>query len=460
MNTMFEVYALVSIGAPILLLAGLGLPPLLGFRVSESFAALSARAMILIGLGGLLCIAVPLGLGRPWSVSSLQVSEIILLSESHFHLRLEFVFDDLSVPMAVLTYVLCGIVAAFATNYMHREVGFQRFFFLFAMFLVGMNVAVLAGSIETLFLGWELVGLSSALLVAFFHERPGPVGNGLRIWTVYRFSDAALLVAAVLLHHTTSEGEFTVLSGRSGWPHSAAVLDESRAMWVGALLVFAAIGKSALWPLSGWLPRAMEGPTPSSAVFYGALSIHLGAYLLLRVGPILDQSPALSLVVVAVGLLTAFFAVLAGRTQTDIKSGLACASLVQVGLIVAEIGLGFRYLALLHITGHASLRTLQLLRAPSLLRDYHDLGNALGKRVTNRLPVENVRPNSWVAAWLYRLGLERGYLDVTLDLLLVRPFHGVFLWCDKVERRWLKLLAGPQDSSEGEFSDLLLEERK
>ncbi len=102
----------------------------------------------------------------------------------------------------------------------------------------------------------------------------------------------------------------------------------------------AAAGKSALVPFSGWLPRAMEGPTPSSAVFYGALSVHLGAFLLLRVSPLLEASPVLSAVVVALGLATAVFAYLAGSVQTDIKSALSFASLAQVGIIVAEIGLG------------------------------------------------------------------------------------------------------------------------
>ena len=115
----------------------------------------------------------------------------------------------------------------------------------------------------------------------------------------------------------------------------------------------AAAGKSALVPFSGWLPRAMEGPTPSSAIFYGALSVHLGAFLLLRVSPILEQSLLLSGAVVVIGLASAVFGAVVARVQTDIKSALAFASLTQVGIIVAEIGFGFRYIALIHIIGHA-----------------------------------------------------------------------------------------------------------
>ena len=117
----------------------------------------------------------------------------------------------------------------------------------------------------------------------------------------------------------------------------------------------------------------MEGPTPSSAVFYGALSVHLGAFLLLRVSPILEASLLLSILVDRPRIDLGDFWSLAARVQSDIKSALAFASLTQVGLIVAEIGLGLRYIALIHIIGHACLRTLQLLRAPSLLHDYHTI---------------------------------------------------------------------------------------
>src|SRR5262249_15596905 len=164
---------------------------------------------------------------------------------------------------------------------------YNRFFVLYSIFVLGMVVASLAGTIETLFTGWELVGLSSALLVAFFQERPAPARNGLWVWTIYRVSHAALLLAAVAMHHLTGGGDFDKLLGSGPWPTEYSTLPSNQALLVGLLLLLAAAGKSALVPFSGWLPRAMEGPTPSSAVFYGALSVHLGAFLLLRVSPLL-----------------------------------------------------------------------------------------------------------------------------------------------------------------------------
>jgi NADH-quinone oxidoreductase subunit L len=219
-------------------------------------------------------------------------------------------------------------------------------------------------------------------------------------------------------------------------------LPSSQALLVGLLLLTAAAGKSALIPFSGWLPRAMEGPTPSSAVFYGALSVHLGAFLLLRVSPLLDRSFLLGAAVVAIGLSTAVFAYLAGSVQTDIKSALSFASLSQVGIIVAEIGFGLRYIALFHLLGHACLRTLQFVRAPSLLQDYRTLEDAIG----TRLPRAG---NPWrqfgkTSSWdnLYRFFLERGYLDSLLKDYVVYPFVRGFRWCDGVERRWTDFLAG------------------
>lgn len=230
--------------------------------------------------------------------------------------------------------------------------------------------------------------------------------------------------------------------GSGPWPNGVAELTHAQALFVGTLLLIAAAGKSALIPFSGWLPRAMEGPTPSSAVFYGALSVHLGAYMLLRVSPILALSPILSGMVILLGLTTAIFAAMTTRVQTDIKNALAFASLTQVGIIVVEIGLGLRYLALAHIVGHACLRTLQLLRAPSLLHDYHAMENAIGSHLPrNRSPWEKLLP-AGARNWFYRLAFERGYLDAVLADYIVQPVLNLFRWCDAMERRWTDMLSG------------------
>jgi NAD(P)H-quinone oxidoreductase subunit 5 len=360
----------------------------------------------------------------------------------HYHFSLKLVFDRLSVPMAILSLVLSGTIGAFASRYMHREPGYNRFFVLYAVFVLGMVVTSVAGTIETLFAGWEFVGLSSALLVAFFQERPAPARNGLWIWIVYRISDAALLLAAVAMHHLIGEGDFNELLGAGVWPDEHSSVPVGDAVVVGLLLVIAAAGKSGLIPFSGWLPRAMEGPTPSSAVFYGALSVHLGAFLLLRVSPLLELSWALCALVVVLGLATAVMAYLVGSVQTDIKSALSFASLSQVGIIVAEIGLGFRYVALFHLLGHACLRTLQFVRAPTLLQDYRAMENAIGDRLKPPRTMWGRLSTSGTHRWLYRFALERGYLDSFLVNYIVEPFERLFQTCDALERRWTDFLSG------------------
>lgn len=436
---LFRVLGLIVVIAPAFLVLLLGLPTLVGRPLNERTIGRCVQTCVVTGLLASLAL-----LGMMLTVGTRHVPLVLgTWVEIHeFHFSIKFLFDRLSIPFVILSFGLCGTIGAFANRYMHREKGFNRFFVLYSFFVCGMIVTSLAGNIETLFSGWELVGLSSAMLVAFFHERQAPVRNGLRVWVVYRISDASLLIASVVLHHLHGHGDFDAFLSVQPWPEGTTALTATQAFSVGLLLLFAAAGKSALVPFSGWLPRAMEGPTPSSAVFYGALSVHLGAFLLLRTSLLLEASPALIAIVVTLGLLTAIYASFAERVQTDIKSALSFASLTQVGLIVAEIGLGFRYLALAHILGHACLRTLQFLRAPTLLHDYRVLENAIG----GSLAANNDRKRNWLPqgmrTWLYRFALERGYLDDSLVTFFSRPFLSVFRWCDRLERRWTDFLAG------------------
>lgn len=442
-NEVYQFLGLVVVGSPALLLTTLALPMLLGRPMAESMQGWLTKTAVMTGL-----LASMLILGMMLVFDSrrvpIELGNWVEIQPEHFHFHLKFVFDRLSVPFVILSFVLCGTVGAFASIYLHREPGFRRFFLFYALFLLGMVISSLAGTIETLFLGWELVGLSSALLIAYFHERPGPVRNAHHVWTVYRLADAAFLIAALTLHHLTGAGDFAGLMGSGPWPEGVAAIDSRSALIVGLLLLVAAAGKSGMVPFSGWLPRAMEGPTPSSAVFYGALSVHLGTFLLLRVSPLLDASLTLRIAVITLGLVSAVFGALASRVQADVKNALAFASLTQVGMITVEIGFGLRYIALIHMIGHACLRTLQLLRAPSVLKDYQTLENAIGERLQSG-------PTFWERAiskrqrvWLYGFSLERGYLDGALNAWFVRPFLKLFRWCDRQERRWTEFVGGSE----------------
>ncbi len=364
----------------------------------------------------------------------------------HYGFHWNLILDRLSVPFAIFGAGLTGLIGAFSQRYLHRESGFARFYVLLVLFGAGVQLVVLAGSLDLAFFGWELVGVSSALLIAFFHERPAPVRHGLRAFVTYRACDVGLLAAVVWLHHTVGHARISeAVEPWAGLGVPENILDAS---FVGLLLLWATMGKSAQVPLGGWLPRAMEGPTPSSAIFYGALSIHLGPYLLLRAAPILERAPIAAAALVLIGAATAMHATFVGRAQSDIKSALAYASMTQVGLIFVEIGLGLRFLALVHIVGHASVRALQILRSPSLLHDHHHLEQAVGQALPRpgghleRLVPARLQP------WLYRLALERGYFDALIVEHLVGRAARVLRAVDRVDAAWVRWLSGGAPSSE------------
>src|SRR3954470_10134411 len=207
---------IVVIASPLVLMLTLGISSLLDRKLSERTTTMILQAGTITGLlAALAVLAMMLILGTRHV--PIEVGDWVIIPNK-YHFSIKFVFDRLSVPMAILSFTLSGTIGAFATRYMHRDIGFNRFFVLYTLFVLGMVTASLAGTIETLFAGWELVGLSSALLVAFFQERQAPAKNGLWVWIVYRVSDAALLLAAVGLHHLRGEGDFNVLLGAGSWP--------------------------------------------------------------------------------------------------------------------------------------------------------------------------------------------------------------------------------------------------
>src|SRR4051812_13256573 len=231
---LFKVLGLLVVGAPLLMILLLGIPTLIGRPLKERYIGLCVQACVVTGLIASLAM-----LGLMLSRGERHVPIVLgTWVEIHeFEFSIKFVFDRLSVPFVILSFVLCGTIGAFASRYMHREPGYDRFFVLYVVFLAGMVLTSLAGTIETLFTGWELVGLSSALLVAFYQQRPAPTRNGFRVWVVYRVSDAALLLAAVVMHHLTGEGDFDRLMGSGPWPEGHALLTQHQALVIGSLLL-------------------------------------------------------------------------------------------------------------------------------------------------------------------------------------------------------------------------------
>ncbi|MEZ5356607.1 MAG: proton-conducting transporter membrane subunit [Bryobacteraceae bacterium] len=345
---------------------------------------------------------------------------------------LSLLVDRLSLPMVVLTTALIGIVGAFSVRYLHRERGYFRFFLLLHLFTFGSLLAFTAGSFDLLIGGWELVGITSVLLIAFFDDRREPVRNALRVFATYRIADLGLLIGVFAMHYLAETAAYQGLF-TGEWPSQGTEASTSAATIIGLLLLVAAAGKSAQMPFSGWLPRAMEGPTPSSAIFYGAISVHAGAYILLRAEPLFRASPAAAAAVVATGAATAILATLTHRVVSDAKTSLAYASMTQLGIIFVEIGLGFPMLALAHMSGHTVVRTLQFLRAPSMLHDYHRMHAAAGGHLGRTGEHYHGIIPPGVRLWLYRAGLERGFYDALVDRFATAPVLHLSRWLASLE---------------------------
>jgi NADH:ubiquinone oxidoreductase subunit 5 (subunit L)/multisubunit Na+/H+ antiporter MnhA subunit len=430
--------AFVALG-PGLAAGAIGGAMLLGRPLSEratgrlvvwgSSVALLLTAGLIVAWTALGGVPIPVHFGRWFHVGAydFEVSALV---------------DGLSLTMLAVTGIIITLVARFSVRYLHREGGYQRYFLLLCLFTIGMHVLVMAGSFDLLFMGWEVVGMSSLLLISFFRHRTGPVRGVLRAMVSYRVADVGLLVAGVFLHEFAGSAEFSAAFGLDPWPTATAHLTHGSATVVVLALLLSVMGKSAQLPLSGWLPRAMEGPTPSSALFYGSLSVHAGVYLLLRAAPLLDASPVGAVAVGVVGGTTAVYATVVGRTQPDAKSALAFATIAQVGLMLVSIGMGFYRFALFHMVTHASLRVLQLLRTPSALRDAQEIRAALAKAPYARPSlVARLLPAPTLARF-YHLALHRFFLDELLHRFVVRPFLGASQGLDRLERRWTAVLSG------------------
>ena len=323
--------------------------------------------------------------------------------------------DHVAVAFSLLGAAMTGLVARFSVTYLHKEAGFTRFYLLLGLFASGTQLVAFAGALDLFFAGWEAIGISSALFIGFFHERPEPIRSGLRAFITYRVCDLGFLVAIVTTHEHLGSTRLLDLAGISRLPGTEVTV-------IALLLLVAALGKSAQLPFSGWLVRAMEGPTPSSALFYGGVSIHCGLFLLLRTAPVLEASPVAAATGVAIGLLTAIYAAAATRTHADAKGALAHATLAQTGLILAEICLGLTTLALVHLVSHAMLRAWQYLRAPNAIHDAHHYGHhwTHGDGGTE----QSRMTRAWYLLPLHRFRLE-DRLDAVADavLRLARGVH-------------------------------------
>ncbi len=387
-----------------------------------------------------------------WAIAGFPNHEyewFTLYSTNDYSFPILFYLDRVGAVYLFCVWAIFSIIVKYCRVYLHREAGYKRFFLTIFGFVFGLNLVILSGSIDMLFAGWEIVGIASFLLIAFYRHRVQPVRNALRAYTVYRFCDIGLLLGTwmshMLFHESQHFSQLATLFENDAMPPAGY----ASLLLLSFLILIAASGKSAQFPFSFWLPRAMEGPTPSSAIFYGALSVHLGVFLLLRTTPIWTYHYLTRFIVFVIGLLTVIVASLSEKTQSNIKGQIAYASITQVGFMFMELSLGLEALVLVHFLGNAFLRCYQLLVSPSivahLLRvegsvdtDFYIKTNSkfqfLPASIRNTLP--EVLQNT-----LYVFSLQEGNLELLVRTVLWDPLKRIGASVNHI-RPSIKLLMG------------------
>jgi NADH:ubiquinone oxidoreductase subunit 5 (subunit L)/multisubunit Na+/H+ antiporter MnhA subunit len=359
-------------------------------RVALVASGLSLLLIILLDIQALVDGVVPqLTLGQWFASGDIAIN-------------LSFTLDRLSLIMTTLIATITLLTLKFSINYMHREAGFQRFFMILSLFSSAMLLIVTAGNGAMLFVGWEMAGVSSYLLIAYAFERPTATANANRAFITNRIGDASLILALFL--------SFEWFGGIE-WSQIAASEDPANHLTAGLValaFLIAAFAKSAQFPFSPWLSRALEGPTPSSAVFYGALMVHAGVYLVLRLQPLIEHLPWVMGLLLVIGIITTLYSHLVALVQSDTKSILIFSTNAHVGLMFITAGLGWFELTTWYLVAHAIWRTFQFLTAPAHLQ--------MTNQPTRPIP-------EWLRRqrWLYSAALQRFWLDHLADWLLVKP---------------------------------------
>jgi NADH:ubiquinone oxidoreductase subunit 5 (subunit L)/multisubunit Na+/H+ antiporter MnhA subunit len=407
MNCLF-VFALLVPLLPLAAAAGIAVLVLAGRATGDAGEAPTARLgegaawltlLLLLGLDGL-----ALATGAP---GRLPLGD--WFAAGGFALPVSFVLDGLALGYATLVALIGIVVLRYARDYLHREGGFHRFFLCLMLFLAGMFFIILADSLALLFVGWELVGVASYLLIGYAYDYGPATENAHFAFIANRIGDAGLILGLALSFWWLGTGEW---SGIAAWAADAGRFDPITARLLVFGFVVAAIAKSAQLPLAGWLARALEGPTPSSAIFYGAVMVHAGVYVLIRLEPVLAPLPDIRAYIGLLGLATALYGWLAGLAQTDVKSSLVFATTTQVGLMFVACGLGWFELAAWHMGIHTVWRAYQFLLAPSFLH-----------LATGKPPPAP----AWLAGRqrLYTAALSRFWVDTLARTLVVRPARQV-----------------------------------
>ena len=302
----------------------------------------------------------------------------------HLHINLGILLDPISVMMLVVISTVSLMVHIYSLGYMKGEKGFERYYAFLSLFTFSMLGLVLATNIFQMYIFWELVGVSSYLLIGFYYTKPEAVAASKKAFIVTRFADLFFLIGILFLSFYTKTFDFGILTSgdASVFASTAGVsfMGISVMSWAMALIFIGGAGKSAMFPLHIWLPDAMEGPTPVSALIHAATMVVAGVYLVARLFPVyILYAPDVLHGIAYVGAFTSLFAAVIACVQTDIKRVLAFSTISQIGFMMVALGVskmggeeGLGYMAgMFHLFTHAMFKALLFLGAGSIIHAVH-----------------------------------------------------------------------------------------
>ena len=302
----------------------------------------------------------------------------------YLHIDLGILLDPISVMMLVVITTVSLMVHIYSLGYMHGERGFQRYYAFLSLFSFSMLGLVVATNIFQMYIFWELVGVSSYLLIGFYYTKPEAVAASKKAFIVTRFADLGFLIGILLLSFYTKTFSFEILtSGDTSIFAGAAgttFMGCSVMSWAMALIFMGGAGKSAMFPLHIWLPDAMEGPTPVSALIHAATMVVAGVFLVARLFPVyFFEAPDVLVLIAVVGAVTSLYAAVVACVQTDIKRVLAFSTISQIGFMMVALGVsgmdghaGLGYMAsMFHLFTHAMFKALLFLGAGAIIHAVH-----------------------------------------------------------------------------------------
>ncbi|MGA8212087.1 MAG: NADH-quinone oxidoreductase subunit L [Candidatus Sulfotelmatobacter sp.] len=347
---------------PVLPLAGAAINGFLGKKASRH--AVSAVALLFSGAA----LAMALSVAASFSSLTLPYHEFVAhwIRSGSFSADYAFYLDQLSLVMLLVVTGVGFLIHIYSVGYMWDDPSFYRFFSYLNLFMFFMLTLVLAGNYLLMFIGWEGVGLASYLLIGFWFTKDSAAAAGKKAFIVNRIGDFGFLIALFLLIKHFGSLNFDQVF-RSVSPLGAETAGAGLLTAIGILLMVGACGKSAQIPLYIWLPDAMEGPTPVSALIHAATMVTAGVYMVARSHVIFERAPTALLVVAIIGTLTAFFAATIGIAQTDIKKVLAYSTISQLGYMFMACGVGAFSAGIFHLMTHAFFKGLLFLGAGSVI---------------------------------------------------------------------------------------------